>query len=182
MKKILPTILAAVLAAGALATTAHATSKPQPPIPADLQVEAGNNLVLVGHALGVQIYQCNGAGAWTFVAPEALLVDDRGRLIIHHFGGPTWQHRDGSKVVGALAKPGVTVDPKSIPWLLLRGASSEAGPFGGSTLQNVTFIQRINTRGGLAPAANTCTTRNSGEKRAIPYSADYNFYKAAKAA
>jgi len=178
--KILPILLAAVLAAGALASSAQANSKPQPPIPGELQVPVGNQLVLVGHALGAQIYQCNGAGAWTFVAPEALLVDDRGRLIIHHFAGPTWQHRDGSKVVGALAKPGVTVDPKSIPWLLLNGASSAAGPFGGSTLQNVTFIQRINTRGGLAPAGSTCTTRNSGEKRAIPYSADYNFYKQAK--
>src|SRR3954465_14480081 len=141
--KILPILIAAVLAAGALASSAQANFKPQPPIPAELQVPAGNQLVLVGHALGAQIYQCDGAGAWTFVAPEALLVDDRGRLIIHHFAGPSWQHRDGSKVVGALVKP-VTVDVKSIPWLLLHAASTEAGPFG-TTLQNVTFIQRIHT-------------------------------------
>ena len=46
-----------------------------------------------------------------------MLVTNRFQ-VIHHFAGPTWQHQDGSSVVGQLVKP-VTVDAKSIPWLLL---------------------------------------------------------------
>ena len=53
-------------------------------------------MFLIGHAVGVQIYSCNGV-VWSFVAPRANLVDDQGKLIISHFAGPTWQAKDGSK-------------------------------------------------------------------------------------
>jgi hypothetical protein len=169
----LPVALAAVAVSGALASTATARPIVAPTVPAEIQVEAGNEPFEIGHAVGVQIYSCNGT-AWTFVAPRALLVTDH-LQVIHHFAGPTWQHQDGSSVVGQLVKP-VTVDAKSIPWLLLSAKSTTAGKFG-NRLTQTTFIQRINTRGGLAPAASTCTAAKAGVQREVLYTADYVFWR-----
>ena len=142
-------------------------------------VPAGNKMFLEGHATGVQIYRCGGstdAGyAWGLVAPRATLIDERGRLLATHYGGPTWQARDGSTVVGARAD-GATVDADSIPWLLVKAVSWTSRP-DGDRLSGTTFIQRINTSGGLPPAASTCTTSTVGAMEEIPYSADYTFWK-----
>jgi hypothetical protein len=175
VRTLLPIALATLVVAGALASTATATTLPvlPPKVPAEIQPEAGNEPFEVGHALGVQSYQCNGT-AWTFVEPKAVLVTNR-LQIISHFAGPTWRHQDGSSVQGTLVKP-VTVDPKSIPWLLLSGKNQTAGKFG-NRLTPTTFIQRINTRGGLAPAASTCTAANAGAKKDVPYTADYFFWR-----
>jgi hypothetical protein len=175
--KILPTLIGAVVLAGALTTTATATSYPvlPPKVPAEIQPEAGNEPFEVGHALGVQVYQCNGT-AWTFVEPKAVLVTNR-LQIISHFAGPTWQHQDGSSTQGTLVKL-VTVDAKSIPWLLLSAKNQTAGKFG-NRLTPTTFIQRINTRGGVEPAASTCTAANAGAKKEVPYTADYYFWRKA---
>jgi hypothetical protein len=176
VRTLLPIALATLVVAGALASTATATTLPvlPPKVPAEIQPEAGNEPFEVGHALGVQVYQCNGAGTWAFVEPKALLVTNRLQLI-HHFAGPTWQHQDGSSTQGALVKP-ATVDLKSIPWLLLSAKNQTTGKFG-NRLTQTTFIQRINTRGGLAPAASTCTAANAGAKKDVPYTADYFFWR-----
>lgn len=158
------------------ATVALAPAAQAHPVPTGVQIPAGNKQFEVGHAIGVQIYACNGT-AWTFVAPRADLYNDRGKRIITHFAGPTWQANDGSKVV-ARADPGVTVDPTAIPWLRLVKVSTTVGPFGGDKLVKTTFIQRINTRGGLAPAASTCTAAATGQQVEVPYTADYTFWKA----
>jgi hypothetical protein len=178
VRTFLPIAIAAIAVSGVLASTAAATDFPvlPPKVPAEIQPEVGNEPFEVGHALGVQVYQCNGAGAWTFVEPKAVLVTSRLQLI-HHFAGPTWQHQDGSSVVGALVKP-VTVDVKSIPWLLLSAKTTTAGKFG-NRLTQTTFIQRVNTRGGIAPAASTCTAAGAGVKKEIPYTADYYFWRQA---
>jgi len=60
-------------------------------------------------------------------APRANLFDDNGRLIIAHFGGPTWQATDGSTVVGR-AEASSTVDASAVPWLRLAATSTAAGP------------------------------------------------------
>ena len=130
--------------------------------------------ILIGHAVGVQIYSCNGT-AWSFVAPRANLFDDHGKLIITHFGGPTWQAKDGSTVVGH-AEASVTVDPTAIPWVLLSRASTAAGP-DGDRLVDTTYIQRISTTGGLAPPAAECTAATAGTVAEVPYTADYYFWK-----
>jgi hypothetical protein len=93
-----------------------------------------------------------------------------------HYAGPTWEARDGSKVVGSRVD-GVTVDPTAIPWLLLSAASTAAGP-DGDKLAKTTYIQRIATTGGLAPAASQCTAASSGSVVEVPYTADYVFWKA----
>jgi Protein of unknown function (DUF3455) len=45
-------------------------------------------------------------------------------------------------------------------------------------LDDTTFIQRVNTTGGLVPAAATCTTATVGAQAEVPYTADYRFWKA----
>jgi hypothetical protein len=145
-------------------------------------VPDGNKPYLVGHAMGVQIYSCNATSAgyaWSFVAPRADLFDDNGKLIVTHFAGPTWQAKDGSSAVGRKVA-GVTVDSTAIPWLLLSAASTAAGP-DGDRLAATTFIQRINTTGGLAPAAADCNADAAGTRAEVPYTADYYFWKSASA-
>jgi len=87
---------------------------------------------LVGHAVGVQIYVCNntaGGYAWSLVAPRAKLYDDKDDLLATHFGGPTWQAKDSSCVVGRVENR-VTVDPTAISWLRLAADAKGAGPDG----------------------------------------------------
>ena len=119
----------------------------------------------------MQTYTCT-EGAWTFSGPRATLSDIFGQPKWTHFAGPTWQHRDGSSVVAA-AVGNVTVDPDSIPWLLLKATSTKPGKFGDAMVKT-TYIQRLNTRGGLAPVGK-CT--EAGEVTEVPYTADYVFWR-----
>ena len=168
-----------VAAAAVLSLTQVAQAGPPPPVvPSKIQVPDGNKVFLVGHAVGVQIYSCNATPSgfvWGFVAPHANLYDDHGKLIITHFAGPTWQAKDGSTVVGR-AEASVTVDATAIPWVRLAAASTAAGP-DGDRLVHTTYIQRIATTGGLAPPAAECTAATAGTVAAVPYTADYYFWK-----
>jgi hypothetical protein len=168
-----------VAAAAILSLTQVAQAGPPAPVvPSDIQVQDGNKVFLVGHAVGVQIYSCNPTSsgfAWGFVAPRANLYDDHGKLIITHFAGPTWQARDGSKVVGRTEKA-VTVDATAIPWLRLSAASTAPGP-DGDRMVATTSIQRIATSGGLAPPAAECNPTTAGTVAEVPYTADYYFWK-----
>ena len=167
-------LLAAAIVAAAAATSfgQGAEAGPAPPDVPDpsIQVVDGSKVFLIGHAVGVQIYSCNGV-VWSFVAPRANLVDDQGKLIISHFAGPTWQAKDGSKVVGQ-AEASVTVDLTAIPWVRLSAASTTPGRLG-----NTTNIQRIATTGGLVPPAADCNTTTAGTVAEVPYTADYYFWK-----
>jgi hypothetical protein len=150
-------------------------------VPAPIRVPPGNKLFLAGHGVGVQIYSCTGTPggfSWSFVAPRANLYNRHGRLIITHYAGPTWQARDGSKVVGR-AVASVTVDPTAIPWLLLSAASTAAGA-DGNRLAGTTYVQRVNATGGIAPPGAECTAAAAGTQADVPYTADYYFWKKAR--
>ena len=174
------------LLAGALAVAAAwpaaqaAQAAPVPPaVPTDIAVEAGHKPFLVGHAVGVQIYPCTtvpGGYAWGASTPRADLYDDHGNRIVRHFGGPSWQAKDGSTVV-ARRDSGVSVDPTAIPWLRLKATSATSGP-DGDRLAGTTYIQRIATTGGLTPPAGQCDATTAGTAREVPYTADYVFWKA----
>ncbi len=154
--------IVAAAAAMSLPEVAHA-GPPEPVVPGPIEVPAGNKVFLVGHGVGVQIYSCNATSSgfgWGFVAPRADLYGDNGKLIITHFAGPTWQAKDGSRVVGRL-DASVTVDPTAIPWLRLAAASTAAGP-DGDRLVDTTYIQRITTTGGLAPPRRRMQCDNGG--------------------
>ena len=144
---------------------------PRPPFATDpIQVTDGSKVLLIGHAVGVQIYSCNGTG-WSLVAPRANLFDDQGELIITHFAGPTWQATDESMVVGNV-EASVSVDPTAIPWVRLSAASTTPGQLG-----NITNIQRIATTGGLAPPVADCEAIGAGTVAEVPYTADYYFWQ-----
>jgi hypothetical protein len=141
-----------------------------------LAVPDGNELAFHADATGVQIYSCaaSAAGqAWTFQGPEASLRDARGRVIIKHFAGPTWQSvTDNSKVVASKVAE-FTESPKAIPELLLRASSHE----GAGLMADVSYIQRLKTSAGLSPSAG-CDAAHIGASARIAYTASYFFYRA----
>jgi hypothetical protein len=145
-------------------------------VPATLLPSANETIKSKVNALGVQTYLCSsnpaGAFVWTFVAPQANLYNDEGKLIGTHFIGPTWQSNDGSSVVGKKVAA-YSADPSAVPWLLLAATShgSEAGRF-----DDVSSIQRLSTVGGNAPA-DGCDQAHAGAIAQIPYSAEYVFYR-----
>jgi hypothetical protein len=125
-------------------------------------------------ATGVQKYSCNATAtgaAWTFVAPAANLFDS-GHIVGTHYAGPTWAYADTSTVVAAKVA-GATLDPASVPWLLLT-ATGHGGATGKMT--PVASIQRLVTYGGIAPTAGCDTTRVGGAAE-VPYTAKYFFYR-----
>jgi len=150
-----------------------------PTVPVTVQVPAGNVLFLVGHARGAQVYTCARSGegyAWTLFTPAATLYDGAGRSIILHYGGPTWRAHDGSAVVGARIGTAPAPSPNAIPWLLLRATPTTPG--GAGLLGRTTFIQRINTTGGVAPSTG-CDAAHVGATTSVFFTADYYFYRAA---
>jgi uncharacterized protein DUF3455 len=172
-----------------------------PSVPPDLVVPAGNKPFLVGHAFGTQNYVCLPSAssttgfAFTLFTPEATLLDEADEQIITHFFSPNpnpaeagviraaWQDsRDASTVWAKLfAKPSTDplfVAPNSVAWLLLQEAGVQAGPTGGDRLTATTFVQRVNTHGGVAPSSGCSTREDIGKEAFVPYTADYFFYKA----
>jgi hypothetical protein len=148
-----------------------------------------------------------GAGAsWTVNAarPEATLFQSfygQDFQIITHFlspnanpngiaaplfGNATWQSSlDSSRVwaqvlnmnaIGAGTHPSCP-NSGSIACLLLQTVGSQEGPTGGKILANTTFVQRLNTNGGSAPADGCSTTADVGKQTLVPYTADYYFYR-----
>ena len=183
-------VMGIVAVAATVSMTQVASAEPAPPKGPDaVAVPPGNKVFLlaktkVGDA--VQIYQCNAdptkpnTFTWSFVEPRATLIADNGQ-VVNHFVGPTWQAKDGSKVQATVANGGqarVTVDRTAIPWLLLSATSTSAGP-DGDRLTNTTFIQRINTTGGLAPDPAECNQAAATAKtrKEVQYTADYLFWK-----
>jgi hypothetical protein len=143
-------------------------------IPAQLQPPAGERLLLQVHAKGDQIYVCKGdAGTfgWTLKAPDAQLFDQSGNPFGKHFAGPSWEASDGSRVVGKAVANVASPDADSIPWLLVTVVSRA----GSGVLSDVTTIQRINTKGGKAPASG-CDASHAGQEVRAAYSGDYRFY------
>jgi hypothetical protein len=59
----------------------------------------------------------------------------------------------------------------AVPWLLL--ATKSNGPEG--SFSRVTSIQRVNTAGGVAPAAG-CASDSAGATARVHYTADYYFF------
>jgi uncharacterized protein (TIGR03118 family) len=132
-----------------------------------------NQVVAHLFAVGVQIYRWDGI-AWGFVAPSALLYADPNHhaQVVTHFGtptGPAWETKSGSRVV-AQRVDSCTPDATAIPWLLLR-AISRTGP---GLFSDISYVQRVNTVGGLAPATPGAAV---GEESQVPYTADYVFYR-----
>lgn len=176
-------VLGSILAAVGVLSLAACASAPmmfsQDGMPANVQVPAGNKVVLETVGVGTITYECRAkkdiAGfEWVFVGPEAKLMDRAGKQIGRYFGPPaTWQSNDGSMLTGAQ----VAVSPASpgnIPLQLVKANPA----IGAGAMQGLTFIQRVATKGGVAPAA-ACDAASMGSKQIVNYQADYIFWKAA---
>lgn len=161
-------------------TLAHAQVASRPDVPEKIKAPDGEQVVLMVHASGSQIYVCqpgtDGKLAWTLKAPEAELHDEQGKVVGRHYAGPTWEDIDGSKVTGKAAARVDSPDADSIPWLLL----TATGHSGNGALTSVTTIQRIRTKGGLAPSISECTAGKQNSEMKSTYTADYYFYAPAK--
>jgi len=143
-------------------------------IPEQIKVPAGYSPVLTVHAKGDQIYQCSankGEYAWETQAPDAKLFDAQGKIVGNHTAGPLWEYKEGSRVVGRVVKKIDMAPGSAIAWLLVEVVSHK----GDGLFSNVSFINRINTHGGLPPSSGCDANHLGGEKR-IAYTADYVFY------
>lgn len=143
-------------------------------IPEQIKVPAGYSPVLTAHAKGDQIYQCalsEGKFSWETQAPDAKLFDAQGKIVGNHTAGPLWEYKEGSRVVGRVVNK-IDIAPSSaISWLLVEVVSHK----GDGLFSNVSFINRINTHGGLPPSSG-CDANHLGSEKRIAYTADYVFY------
>ncbi|MFI1354089.1 DUF3455 domain-containing protein [Streptomyces sp. NPDC020898] len=172
------TALAAVATGTLLSATVGQAAATQPArtgvdVPAALKVPDGNRLTGVFSAAGVQTYTCTD-GAWKLLEPAATLwaKNDRAhRPVALHSRGPVWVSTVDGSAVNAAA---VANSPKSgtIPELLLKSTTTR-GP---GAFADVSYIQRLDTKGGVAPAT-ACT---GTDQTSVPYSATYTFFKPAK--
>ena len=166
-----------LLGALALALTASSGAAQVSTPLTELAPPSDSAYVFQALAEGVQIYDCRARAdapttfEWAFRAPEAVLLNERGERIGHHYAGPTWEGNDGSKVVGQVRTQVDAPGGGAIPWLLLQARTNEgSGIFGA-----VTFIQRIDTVGGRAPST-PCTAAENGQERRVEYTATYSYY------
>jgi hypothetical protein len=142
----------------------------------------------------------NSGFAWILFTPQATLFADNDKQVITHFFSPnpfekntnpgvtaddmiraTWQDSRDTSTVWAMAiaasSDAAFVEPDAIPWLLLDVVGAQDGPTGGHRLTSTTFIQRLNTTGGIAPLEDCALSTDVGKKASVPYTADYLFYK-----
>jgi hypothetical protein len=159
-----------------LAAFAAAQPLAPPEVPDALRPPAGQSLYIEALATGVQIYECarkaDSTYEWKFRAPEAALADRSGRSIGKHYAGPTWESTDGSTVAGEVRAKDPGPTPSAIPWLLLTAKENT----GSGVFSAARSIQRVATKGGVAPAE-PCSERNLGQVARVPYTATYEFYK-----
>ncbi|MEO8751473.1 MAG: DUF3455 domain-containing protein [Casimicrobiaceae bacterium] len=147
-------------------------------VPEPVRVPAGHQIAMTAVGVGELTYECrakaNDAAAfeWAFVGPVAKLMDAKStKEVGKYYAGPTWESMDGSKVTGKQ----VAVAPSSagnIPMQLVKAEPA----MGAGAMTGITYIQRVNTKGGVAPAE-PCAAASAGMKKQVPYQADYVFFK-----
>lgn len=152
----------------ALWALARAVSAQMP----DAIAAPGETVVATLHAEGAQVYECKadagGKLAWQFREPIATLLLD-GKTVGRHYAGPSWEHGDGSAVMGRVAARASGASPKDIPWLKLDATERR----GTGLLSGVTTVQRIKTEGGTAEGA----CERAGAYLSVPYAAEYVFLR-----
>ena len=184
------------LALPVAASAQHGGKIEVPEVPSNLVVDAGNVPYLQAQAYGTQNYVClpSATGvAWKLFGPQATLYPQNAPVqIATHFLSPnpeeagtprpTWQHsQDGSAVWAKMIQSSTDsnyVAPGAIAWFKLEMVGTAEGSTGGALLTRTTFIQRVNTQGGVAPASGCTTAAQLGAIALVPYSTDYIFYRA----
>ena len=176
----IPLLIAVTMALGACSSM----NRPMMPysqasLPDAVKVPAGHIVAMETVGTGDITYECRAKQAmageyeWVFVGPDAKLMDRKGMQIGRYYGPPaTWENKDGSKVTGAQ----VAVAPATmgdIPMQLVKANPA----MGMGAMQHVSYIQRVATKGGVAPAM-ACGAASLGQKQVVKYQADYIFWRA----
>lgn len=178
IKTTLAATAAIALSACASNMAAPAMAFSQASLPAAVQVPAGHKVAMETVGVGQITYECRAkkdmAGhEWVFVGPDAKLMSRMGQQVGKYYGPPaTWESTDGSKLTGAQ----LAVAPAaagSIPLQLVKANPA----MGMGAMQGVTYIQRVATQGGIAPAM-LCDAGQLGRKEIVKYQADYILWKA----
>ena len=175
--------LSALCAAAVLAGCAsQPMMKPfdQGMLPAAVQVPAGHKVAWETVGVGEITYECrakaNMAGQfeWVFVGPDARLMDRSGKQVGKYYGPPaTWEGMDGVKLTATQVAVAPAA-PGSIPLQLVKANPA----MGNGMVSGTTYIQRVATMGGVAPAT-PCAAGNMGARQIVKYQADYIFWRAA---
>lgn len=145
-------------------------------LPEAVRAPAGARQTMWTVGRGELTYECRekkdmaGAFEWAFVGPVATLYGADQAAVGRYYAGPTWEAKDGSKVTGkqVAVAPGGT---GNIPLQLVKAEPA----MGQGAMQGVAYIQRLNTKGGVAPAAG-CDAMAKGKRQQVAYAADYVFY------
>lgn len=139
-----------------------------------IKVPDGQEPVLRLAGRGVQVFRCEprDAGfAWSFRLPEAELLDDKGASVVRHGANFSFEHSDGSRLLGTIAAhdeaPG---SGTNLRWVLLTTRA-----FGSGALSGVSHVQRVNTRGGMPPER--CEAAQRNQLLRVDFSADFVFYR-----
>jgi len=122
---------------------------------------------------GVQIFRCEpdkGGFHWAFRLPEAELRDARGQVVAHHGANYSFEHVDGSRLIGTIVDSDQAPGGDSLYWLLLRTQSYGQGEF-----EKVRYVQRVDTSGGLPPPQ--CGADQVSQILRVPFSAKFVFYR-----
>jgi len=182
--------LAALLLAGCAAvpqvgplTPAQPPRPGEPPAPAQppalgwfsrINVPDGQQPVLRFAARGVQVFRCeqrDGSFVWWFRLPEAELIDASGAVVARHGAEFSFEHVDGSRLLGRVVAADSAPREEDLRWLLLAARSFGQGAFAG-----ITYVQRVHTRGGVPPAR--CGEKQLNQLLRVGFTAEFVFYRA----
>ncbi len=122
---------------------------------------------------GVLIFRCEpdkDGYRWIFRLPEAELRDARNQVVAHHGAGYSFEDVDGSRLLGTIVGYDTARVEGSVPWLLLQTKS-----YGQGELERVTYVQRIDTDGGMPPKQ--CTVEQSNQILRVAFTANFIFYR-----
>ena len=192
------TSLAVAMALALQPSSAASAQDKGPDVPANLVAPEGNVVFLETQASGTQNYICMPAlagVAWKFLGPQATVFVSAPKFhqqIATHFlsANPeeqgllraTWQSSSDSSAVWARAiqtsADSNYVAAGAIPWLLLEAVGHVEGPIGSGVMTRTTYLPRVNTTGGVAPAAGCTQLSQVGNVALVPYTTDYILYRA----
>jgi hypothetical protein len=148
-------------------------------LPDVVKVPTGNKVAMETIGVGDITYECRekqgaaGQFEWVFVGPSAVLNDRAGKALGKYYGPPaTWESKDSSKLTGAQ----VAVAPAGAGNIALQLVRANSA-IGQGAMSGITYIQRVATQGGVAPAS-ACGADTKGRREIVKYKADYIFWTA----
>ena len=169
--------VATLLSACSMSPTATSAPVDNAALPEPIRVPTGQKMRMLATGVGEITYECREKGAaagqyeWAFVGgPVATLYSGDKKNVGKYYAGPTWEAADGSKVTGKQVATSPAA-PGNIPMQLVKTDPA----MGSGAMTGVTYIQRLNTKGGVAPSA-ACDASSKGRRQQVAYEADYVFY------